>query len=58
MTAKCGFHAEAARLFGVEETRPLQCWDETLFDIEDRPVGYSTFYLHPDEVMMSVLTKF
>lgn len=58
MSAKCGFHAEAARLFGVEETRPLQCWDETLFDIGDRPVGYSTFYLHPDEVVMSVLTKF
>ncbi len=58
MYVKCGFNAEVARMFGVAEDRPMQCWDETLFDIEDRPVGYNTFYLHPDEVIMSVLTKF
>lgn len=58
MYIKCGINPEAARLFGVSENRPLQCWDETLFDVEDRPVGYSTFFLHPDEVVMSVLTKF
>lgn len=58
MYIKCGFSPETAQMFGVEETRPLQCWDETLFDVEDHPIGYSTFYLHPDEVVMSVLTKF
>ena len=58
MYIKCGFNREAANLFGVDEKRPLQCWDETLFDIDDQPVGYSTFFLHPDEVIMSLLTKF
>lgn len=58
MYVKCGFNAHAAQLFGVDENRPMQCWEETLFDIEDKPIGYSTFYLHPDEVVMSVLTKF
>lgn len=58
MYVKCGFNAEAARMFDVGEERPIQCWEETLFDIEDQPVGYSTFFLHPDEVVMSVLTKF
>lgn len=58
MYVKCGFNAEAAQLFGVDEKRPLQCWDETLFNVEDYPIGYSTFFLHPDEVIMSVLTKF
>lgn len=58
MYVKCGFNAEAARLFEVDKDRPIQCWDETLFDIEDQPVGYSTFFLHPDEVVMSLLTKF
>jgi len=58
MYVKCGINPTVARLFGVDEDRPLQCWEETLFDIEDRPVGYSTFFLHPDEVIMSVLTKF
>lgn len=58
MYVKCGFNADAARLFGVGEDRPIQCWDETLFDVEDQPMGYSTFFLHPDEVIVSVLTKF
>lgn len=57
MYVKCGFNAEAARLFDVDPARPLQCWEETLFNIEDQPIGYSTFFLHPDEVIMSVLTK-
>lgn len=58
MYIKCGFSPETARLFEIDENRPLQCWDETLFNIEDQPIGYSTFFLHPDEVIMSVLTKF
>lgn|GEM_PF-1429040 len=58
MNIGCDLDPEIARLFGVCGTRPLQRWNETLISTEDKPLGYSAFYLHPDDVVMSVLTKF
>lgn len=58
MYIKCVLDEKATTLFGVEQGRPLQCWEETIFDVEDYPVGVQHIYLHPDEVVMSVLTKF
>lgn len=53
-----GLDPAIAQIFGVEEARPIQRWHETLVGTDDCPIGYSTFYLHPDEVVMPVLTKF
>lgn len=58
MYIKCGFDAKAAQILGIDEHQPIQCWDEVLVGVNDMPIGYSTFYLHPQEVVMSVLTKF
>ncbi|MGI6030885.1 MAG: GntR family transcriptional regulator [Eubacteriales bacterium] len=55
---QCGFAPHAAREFGLEAGQPLVSWQETLFDIEDNPSGYNTFYLNPQEMTMSLITKF
>lgn len=58
MQVHCAIDPQIAEIFGVNRSRPMQCWRETLHDLEDRAVGRSLFYLHPDKMVMSLLTKF
>lgn len=58
MQVHCAIDQQAAEHFGISPDRPMQCWRETLYDLEDNAFGYSIFYLHPDNMVMSVLTKF
>ncbi len=58
MYLKCGFDKSASQVFGVAEDIPMQCWQETIVDTEDRKVGFCEFYMHPTEMTMSVVTNF
>lgn len=58
MFIKCGFSKEAAAVYGVPEDVPMQCWQETIIDIDDRLVGFCEFFMHPTEMQMSVVTNF
>jgi GntR family transcriptional regulator len=58
MHLKCGLNDDAAALFGIGHDVPMQCWEEVVYDIEDRAVGFCKFYLHPDDMVMSIITKF
>ena len=58
MQIHCAIDPQAAEIFSIDPNRPMQCWRETLYDLEDHSAGRSLFYLHPDKMVMSVLTKF
>ena len=58
MCLKCDCNPAAAKVFGVPANIPLQCWQETIVDIEDNTVGFCEFFMHPTEMTMSVVTKF
>lgn len=58
MHLKCGLNDDAAILFGIGHDIPMQCWEEVVYDVEDRAVGFCKFYLHPTDMVMSIITKF
>lgn len=37
---------------------PLICWEEILYDVGDRPVGTGEVYVHPENMVMSMVTRF
>ena len=58
MDLKCGTNAVAAALFGIKKETPMQCWEEVIFDITDKPIGFCCFYMHPENLVMSIVTHF
>lgn len=49
---------EVAEYFQVDLETPILYWEETIYNINDAPVGYAICYAHPDNMKMSVLTHF
>lgn len=49
---------EVCRRFGIPENTSLHCWDELIYDIEDRLVGIGEVYVHPKNMTLSVVTRF
>ena len=41
----------------LEETVPLLCWEERIFDIDDNLVATGTVYVHPTNMELSVVTR-
>lgn len=37
---------------------PLLCWEEILYDVGDQPVGTGEVYVHPQNMVMSMVTRF
>lgn len=58
MHLKCGLNDDAAALFGIGHDVPMQCWEEVVYDVEDRAIGFCKFYLHPEDMVMSIIAKF
>lgn len=58
MYLKCGVNDDAADLFGIARDVPMQCWEEVVYDMEDRAIGFCKFYMHPEDMVMSIITKF
>jgi GntR family transcriptional regulator len=58
MHLKCGFNDDAANLFGIGHDVPMQCWEEVVYDVEDRAIGFCKFYFHPEDMVMSIITNF
>ncbi len=58
MFIKSGFDKQAAKVFGVSEDIPMSCWQERIVDINDRFVGFCEFFMHPTEMVMSVVSNF
>ena len=58
MHLRCGSNDQAAALFGIHAEVPMQCWEEIVYDVDDLAVGFCKFYLHPEDMVMSIITKF
>lgn len=53
-----GTNSKVSEYFKVSKDTGIQSWEEIIIDINDRKVGFCKFYLHPDEMVMSVVTRF
>ena len=58
MKSHIKYDKEAAEIFGVDEKTPLHCWNETIFDIDDNKVGVAEVFVHPENLEISIVTKF
>ncbi|MCE5188707.1 MAG: winged helix-turn-helix domain-containing protein [Eubacteriales bacterium] len=58
MRSKTKFDGEAAKMLGLAEITPLHCWDEQIFDLDDRIVGVGEVFVHPENMKLSVVTRF
>jgi len=58
MTLRCKKYAPAARWLDLPEDTAMLSWKEIIWNIEDFPVGFARFYVHPDNLQMSVVAHF
>jgi len=58
MKSKIKFDAEAAKMLGLAEITPLHCWEEQIYDIDDHVVGVGEVFVHPENMELSVVTRF
>ncbi len=58
MELSCGFNKQAAKVFKVSDTVPLQCWNEIVYDINDEKIGFCKFYMNPEHMKMTIVTHF
>ncbi len=58
MELKCAQNEKAAKLFGVPIDTYMQCWIEKIYDINDNRVGLCKFFMHPEHMVMSIVTHF
>jgi len=58
MTLRCKKYAPAANWLGLPEDTAMLSWKEIIRNIEDYPVGFARFYVHPDNLQMSVVAHF
>lgn len=49
---------EACRQLDIAEGTPLLCWDEIIYDVGDQPVGVGEVFVHPDNMVMSMVARF
>ncbi len=53
----CSCEGGQAEILNVPEGTPLICWEETFFNLDDEPVGFTRSYFHPELVDMHLLMK-
>lgn len=58
MTARIGTDAAAQKKLKLSEGQPLLYWEEKIYDIDDHLVATGTVYMHPDNMELSVVTRF
>ncbi|MDO4337081.1 MAG: GntR family transcriptional regulator [Eubacteriales bacterium] len=58
MKPRIRYSQSAAEYFSLPAVTPLQCWEEKIYDIEDRLVGVGEVFMHPENMEVSVVTKF
>ena len=49
---------EASRALELPDAPPMLCWEERIFDIEDHLVATGVVYVHPENMELSVVTRF
>lgn len=47
-----------ARKMALSENTPLLSMEEPIFDIDDNQVGFAIYYMHPQNMKMTVVAKF
>lgn len=58
MILRCKVYEPAAVWMGLPPETALLSWKEILWTMEDEPIGFSRFYVHPDNLPMSVVASF
>jgi len=49
---------EACMQLDIAQGTPLLCWDEIIYDVGDEPVGVGEVFVHPDNMVMSMVARF
>ena len=58
MRSKIKVDDEACGQLGIPGGTSLLCWEEVLYDVGDQPVGVGEVFVHPENMVMSVVTRF
>jgi len=58
MSLRCKKYDQAAIWLGLPEDTAMLSWKEIIRNIEDYSVGFARFYVHPDNLQMSVVAHF
>lgn len=57
MTCCVKMDSEACEQLGLSPDTPLQCWDEIIYDVGDRPVGIGEVFVHPDNMVLTMVAR-
>lgn len=52
------FDDEACMKLDIPKGTPLLCFDEVIYNISDRVVGVGEVFVHPDNMVMSLVAPF
>ena len=58
MQCRIKFDEQACNEFGIPKNTPLLCFDEVIYNISDRVVGVGEVFVHPENMVMSLVAPF